>query len=694
MLIKLAMASIHPSSKGYGLLHSLSVSLSVIDDGKSIPNMFDTWIADLMSTMKEAVNAADLEKFQQILQLTLQNSKKHQKHHEEMICCRSGSAKFMPMQCSLNFPASHKTSVSTGDSVQTVSTKEHFYSTAADSEDICSTSRKISSVFCKGTSTRSLSSLKDDFLSNQLVCMLHQSKHSQLQSFPDHKNLMKNHSVISHNTPFMVNTIANPTSPVASQKKDIVNTSTTRVVASVKNSHDNDKGESQPDKTPYKHSNNFYTFKNPTDIALKFSQMQSKCSKTITNCNDYMGCSQVLSNTDPDPDTNNFSLSSHKDNLQECLLKSQSASENLFDVKTLNRLNCQLNSDLKSTNKHLSKTPASGHSPTSSIFKIGQHDPQRRIIQDSQSLTSFDEGHETLNTEYLNHQRKATTSMYNLSNDIEDETSYDHMKHTISNVKDIELNSYRSNCCENVSIEDCDTHSYEFSASDTFTADRNNYKHDVCNNKRGRDWNMSMEHTDDIEKKSRKGSLNYSCTSLKCSHTSNCDSDQWPQISSSDASCMNEDPNDQKCCSPFKSAKIHKVRSRVHGELTYVAIGKAFSDFVDTHSLLKGINLYKGKRDIKKQYICLRRQSDAIVRTDSWKRAKAIQERNRLDDFFVLTEVGCCEQKQVLCGKKRDQYVVNWYMWCPGHGKCTRKCGGVGLCIDGKFKFLFFYFMF
>ena len=45
----------------------------------------------------------------------------------------------------------------------------------------------------------------------------------------------------------------------------------------------------------------------------------------------------------------------------------------------------------------------------------------------------------------------------------------------------------------------------------------------------------------------------------------------------------------------------------------------------------------------------------------------------------------------------RDEYVVNWYLFCPGRGNCVRKCGGIGRCVRSKafynFKLLYILFV-
>jgi hypothetical protein len=49
------------------------------------------------------------------------------------------------------------------------------------------------------------------------------------------------------------------------------------------------------------------------------------------------------------------------------------------------------------------------------------------------------------------------------------------------------------------------------------------------------------------------------------------------------------------------------------------------------------------------------------------------------------------QRKRKMLDKKmiRDEYVVNWYLFCPGRGNCRRKCGGYGKCVDSEYIFIF-----
>ena len=93
--------------------------------------------------------------------------------------------------------------------------------------------------------------------------------------------------------------------------------------------------------------------------------------------------------------------------------------------------------------------------------------------------------------------------------------------------------------------------------------------------------------------------------------------------------------------------------------------------------------LNRGKRDTKRRFVSVIRQKSAFD-TGSWKRGSNVHERNRLDDVFELTEEGTRRVEMIKNKERRDEYVVNWYLWCPGHSNCQRKCGSVGKGADGK----------
>ena len=127
-----------------------------------------------------------------------------------------------------------------------------------------------------------------------------------------------------------------------------------------------------------------------------------------------------------------------------------------------------------------------------------------------------------------------------------------------------------------------------------------------------------------------------------------------------------------------------------HVEIQTVEVGKEIHKFFNNHYKIRGIYLNKGKRDIKKKLVILRRQNTAIDQ-GSWKRGKFIHDRNRLDDYFEFTEEG--QRKRKMFDKKmiRDEYVVNWYLFCPGRGNCKRKCGGYGKCVNSEYIYIYIY---
>ncbi|XP_046575610.1 uncharacterized protein LOC124283662 isoform X2 [Haliotis rubra] len=131
---------------------------------------------------------------------------------------------------------------------------------------------------------------------------------------------------------------------------------------------------------------------------------------------------------------------------------------------------------------------------------------------------------------------------------------------------------------------------------------------------------------------------------------------------------------------PILRAKLHK--SADDGEVTHVEVGSAVKTFLRTHPAIRGIYLNKGKRDVKRNLVQMRRETLAVD-VGSWQRGTHIHDRNRLDDHFDLTEAGVEKKKRVEKRLSRDEYVVNWYMWCPGHGNCRRNCGGYGKCVNG-----------
>ena len=135
-------------------------------------------------------------------------------------------------------------------------------------------------------------------------------------------------------------------------------------------------------------------------------------------------------------------------------------------------------------------------------------------------------------------------------------------------------------------------------------------------------------------------------------------------------------------------AKMHRKQRRDNEKVYTVPVGNGLKQFLDTHTLVKGLYLNRGKRDIKRNLVSLQRNNEAVDK-GSWQRGDRCHARNRLDDLFVptvegRTRVSLIEEKRI-----RDEYVVNWYLWCPGHGNCQRKCGGYGECVPGGLEIKF-----
>ena len=128
--------------------------------------------------------------------------------------------------------------------------------------------------------------------------------------------------------------------------------------------------------------------------------------------------------------------------------------------------------------------------------------------------------------------------------------------------------------------------------------------------------------------------------------------------------------------------KLHK-RNRTDGDIHYVGVGQGLKRFLGEHSMVRRLYLNRGKRDLKKKLVCVKRQEGAVD-TGGWKRGRNFHQRNRLDDMFEVTAEGKAKQDLILEKRVRDEYVVNWYLWCPGHGNCQRKCGGYGTCVQGE----------
>ncbi|GFS11897.1 gephyrin [Elysia marginata] len=201
----------------------------------------------------------------------------------------------------------------------------------------------------------------------------------------------------------------------------------------------------------------------------------------------------------------------------------------------------------------------------------------------------------------------------------------------------------------------------------------------------------------------------------------------------------------------LKAAKIYNRKQE--DDIAYPGVGADLRRFLSQHPLIQGIQLYKGKRQVKRNLVKLcryekspepsgtkssstvQRQSKLIpikytdttlqskqtlqaaevahesvpsipsiggcasgltvqsttehsplaykTSPDKWHRGKDLLERNSLEDYFILTDEGKLALDEVKAGRARDQYVVNWYMWCPGRTNCRRKCGGYGNCCQG-----------
>lgn len=129
-------------------------------------------------------------------------------------------------------------------------------------------------------------------------------------------------------------------------------------------------------------------------------------------------------------------------------------------------------------------------------------------------------------------------------------------------------------------------------------------------------------------------------------------------------------------------AKLHRS-SRNSGELASVPVGGSLKLFLANHPTLQGLYLNKGKRAIKKKLVQVERDPDAVD-ISAWKRKDNVAVRNRLDDRFELTPDGEARLGQVRQKSARDEAVVNWYLWCPGHGNCLRSCGEYGKCVSGR----------
>ncbi|XP_052272334.1 uncharacterized protein LOC127872889 isoform X2 [Dreissena polymorpha] len=129
---------------------------------------------------------------------------------------------------------------------------------------------------------------------------------------------------------------------------------------------------------------------------------------------------------------------------------------------------------------------------------------------------------------------------------------------------------------------------------------------------------------------------------------------------------------------PLGKAK-KSLRQIKDGMVCFAQVGVKAKKWMLEHPLIQGTYFNKGKRDTKKKLVTMRRQATAVD-TGSYIRGGIKNVRNRVDDYFELTSEGLEKKHKFEERNGRDEYVVNWYMWCPGHGNCRRQCGGYGEC--------------
>ena len=158
---------------------------------------------------------------------------------------------------------------------------------------------------------------------------------------------------------------------------------------------------------------------------------------------------------------------------------------------------------------------------------------------------------------------------------------------------------------------------------------------------------------------------------------------------------INEDNSDVKSLKETRVVEHSNIRKRKmkttkavkhkcnESEISFAQVGESAKIFIQKHPLLHGIYLNKGKREVKRRLIKLKRHKNAIDK-GSYLRNGKINDKNRIDDLFEYTEEGKKKKDAIDENNARDEYVVNWYMWCPGRGNCLRKCGGYGSCVSGE----------
>lgn len=160
-----------------------------------------------------------------------------------------------------------------------------------------------------------------------------------------------------------------------------------------------------------------------------------------------------------------------------------------------------------------------------------------------------------------------------------------------------------------------------------------------------------------------------------------------------DVSLTDKDASEEAHAESDKSKRKFRIlntkpkRHTREAEVCFAQVGKSAKIWTQEHPQVRGIYLNKGKREVKRKLVTMKRQPTALDK-GSYIRNGRINDKNRIDDYFVFTEEGSKRREMFEEGRVRDEYVVNWYMWCPGHGNCQRKCGGYGRCETGQFEFL------
>ena len=141
-------------------------------------------------------------------------------------------------------------------------------------------------------------------------------------------------------------------------------------------------------------------------------------------------------------------------------------------------------------------------------------------------------------------------------------------------------------------------------------------------------------------------------------------------------------PQSQRKPKKSLSSKRKMVKDK-HADDIVVPVGPQLLKFLNSHETLKDVCLSRGKRNIKRELVTLERDENAVTK-GTWNRGQKVNERCRYDDHFVPTEKGRKLIEEVRKEKARNQFVVAWYLWCPGQGNCKRKCGGYGNCVRGE----------